>query len=374
MAAIAGGVDAQTSFYHPSRAELDGAPGTLIRQEAIPGAPLGAQAYRVLYRSSGLKDEPIAVSGLVIVPPDPTPVGGRKIIAWAHPTSGIVPNCAPSLAFFKFQQIQGLRDMISRGYIVAATDYPGLGTEGPHPYLVGVSAARAVIDSVRAARNIAQTGTVHRFAAWGHSQGGQAVLFTASIVKDYAPELELVGAAAAAPATDLAALMRDDLPTPGGKNLLAMTLWSWARVYDAPIEKVVVPAAMPTIDRLASVCLESPIDILPRRRAGEALQRQFLSVSNLTQLEPWRGLLAKNTIGTLPPSIPIFIAQGAKDNTVIPAVTRDYVGMLCRAGSAVRTLSLPGVGHGEAAMKSSLRAISWISDRFSGKRVPSDCR
>ena len=54
--------------------------------------------------------------------------------------------------------MQGLRDMVDRGYVVAATDYPGLGTPGPHPYLVGVSEARAVVDSVRAARTMPQAG------------------------------------------------------------------------------------------------------------------------------------------------------------------------------------------------------------------------
>jgi hypothetical protein len=139
------------AFYQASEQALPGRPGTIIRQEPMLGAPLGATAYRVLYRSTGLKGEPIAVSGVVIVPPGPAPAGGRPIVAWAHPTTGIVPHCAPSLAIFGFQQIQGLRDMIRRGYIVAATDYPGLGTPGPHPYLVGISEGRAVLDSLRAA-------------------------------------------------------------------------------------------------------------------------------------------------------------------------------------------------------------------------------
>jgi hypothetical protein len=46
-----------------------------------------------------------------------------------------------------FASVQGLGDMLRRGYIVAATDCPGLGTAGPHPYLVGVSEGRSVLDS-----------------------------------------------------------------------------------------------------------------------------------------------------------------------------------------------------------------------------------
>ncbi|GAB1716845.1 MAG: hypothetical protein NTAFB05_18870 [Nitrobacter sp.] len=191
---------AQTAFYEASARELAGPPGSLIRSEPMMVAPAGAQAYRVLYRSAGMHGEPIAVSGIIVVPPGPAPAGGRPIVAWAHPTTGVVPHCAPSLAIFAFQQMAGLRRLIEQGAVVAATDYPGLGTVGPHPYLVGDSEARAVIDSVRAARNLPGVGEGNRFAVWGHSQGGQASLYTGLIAKTYAPELRLVGVAAAAPA------------------------------------------------------------------------------------------------------------------------------------------------------------------------------
>jgi acetyl esterase/lipase len=226
---------------------------------------------------------------------------------------------------------------------------------------------------LRAARELGGTATSSRVGIWGHSQGGQAALYAALLAKEYAPELEIAGVAVAAPATDLGALMRDDLPTPGGKNLLAMTLWSWSRVFNISLENVVDPAAMPTINTLANVCLESPIDLEPRLRAGAALQKRFLLVHNLTELEPWRTLLAENTIGPLPPSIPVFIAQGSTDKTVDPPVTEAYMKELCAAGSRVRMLILPGVGHGTIAMKSALRAVAWMANRFAGAPPEDDC-
>jgi acetyl esterase/lipase len=266
----------------------------------------------------------------------------------------------------------GLRTMVKRGYIVAATDYPGLGTAGPHPYLVGISEGRAVLDSVRAARTLTRQADVD-FALWGHSQGGQAVLYAALLAGRYAPELHLAGVAAAAPATELGALMRADESSPGGKNLLAMTLWSWSRVFDAPIDRLVDPAALPMVDRLASLCLESPIDIAPRGKVGKQLQARFLRVPDPTSIEPWRSLLAQNTIGVLPPAIPVFLAQRDADQVIQPRITRDYMSKLCAAGSRVAFLAMPGVGHGTAAMKSALAAIAWMSDRFAGRSPPSDC-
>jgi pimeloyl-ACP methyl ester carboxylesterase len=362
---------AQSAFYQATEQQIAGSPGTLIRQEPMPFR--GGSAYRVLYRSTGLHNEPIAVSGVVVVPPGAMPSGGRPIVAWAHPTSGIVSRCAPSLAIFVFQQMQGLREMVDRGYAVLATDYPGLGTPGPHPYLVGESEARAVLDSVRVARSMPEVGGSDSFAVWGHSQGGQAALFTGLIAKSYAPELNLVGVAAAAPASDLAALINDDLGTPGGKNIAAMTLWSWARVYGAPIENVVVPAAMPTIDRLAEECLESTFDLWERRNTERSLEQGFLSANSPTAVEPWRSLLARNTPGTLPPQIPVFLAQGATDPVIRPQVTQDFMQRLCKAGSKVRLLVMPGIGHGLAAYESKGEAVHWMDDRFAANPPPTDC-
>jgi acetyl esterase/lipase len=364
---------AQTSFYDAPQSDAAGPPGTLVRQEPMEGAPLGASAYRVLYRSTGFEGEPIFVSGVVIVPRGPPPPGGRPIVAWAHPTSGIVPRCAPSLAIFIFQQIQGLRPLVEQGYVVAATDYPGLGTPGPHPYLVGVSEARAVIDAVRVARKMPNAGDGSRFTVWGHSQGGQAALFTGMDAKTYAPELTLLGVAAAAPATELGALMNDDLDTAGGKNITAMTLWSWQRVYGAPMNKVVDPRAMPAIERLSGECLESFYDLMVRRRTEKPLEEHFLTVERPGDVEPWRSLLKKNTPGTLPPDIPVFLVQGTDDVVIRPKVTQDYAAMLCKAGSKVQMLLLPGVGHGLAAHDGAFAAIEWMTARFAGEKAPDDC-
>jgi pimeloyl-ACP methyl ester carboxylesterase len=212
-----------------------------------------------------------------------------------------------------------------------------------------------------------------RFTVWGHSQGGRATLFTGMIAKSYAPELELLGVAAAAPATDLVALMKDDIGTTGGNNILAMALWSWHRVFDASLEGIVDARARPTLDRLARVCIEGPFDLSVRQRIGQALNQHFLTVDQPADIEPWRSLLQKNSAGSLPPNIPVFLAQGTTDQIINPNVTRDYMKRLCDGGSKVRMVILPNIGHGRAAQASAMAAVDWISDRFAGHAVPDDC-
>lgn len=364
---------AQSAFYQATDSEISGPVGSLIRKEPRVGAPAGATAYKVLYRSTKPDGTPIAVSGIVIVPAGQAPAGGWPIVAWAHPTTGVVSHCAPSLALFVFQQIAGSRRLLENGYAIAATDYPGLGTPGPHPYLVGDSEAHAVIDSVRAARSFPGLENSTRYTVWGHSQGGQAAFFTGMIAKAYAPELQLVGVAAAAPATDLAALMTDDLNTAGGRNLTAMTMWSWARVFNAPINEVVEPAAMATVNALANECIEGAFDLYVREKMSAPLATAFLSVKNPATIEPWKSLLAQNTAGDLPPDIPLFLSQGLSDGLVRPAVTQAYKVRLCKAGSKVKMLLMPGVSHGFIGYDSADAAADWMADRFQGYTPPSDC-
>ena len=365
---------ADKNFYSASDLNLSTySNGALIRSEPMPAAPDNASAFRVLYRSTGLHGEPIAVSGVVIVPAGAPPPGGRPIVAWAHPTTGIVAACAPSLARVFFRSVQGLHELLSQGFVIAAPDYPGLGTAGPHPYLVGISEARAVLDSVRVARKIPGSGDGKVFAVWGHSQGGQAALFTGILAHDYAPELELVGVAAAAPATDLATLLAADLDTNGGRNITAMTLWSWSRIYSAPIDNVVTPEAIPVIDRLANDCIERFFDVFTRRGPSRALTRSFLKVKNVSDIEPWHTLLVQNSPGPLPASIPVFLAQGTKDQLVLPAVTQSYYAKLCQSGTPVQFDSLPDVGHLFAARDSVKSTIPWLAARFQHQPAPTTC-
>jgi acetyl esterase/lipase len=152
-----------------------------------------------------------------------------------------------------------------------------------------------------------------------------------------------------------------------------MTLWSWSRIFEAPIDRVVEPAAMPVVDRLAGECIESIYDMLRRRGPTRLLEQSFLAEKDFYRIEPWRELMTKNTPGTLPPHIPVFLAQGGADQLVRPQVTHDYMKRLCAAGSKVQWFFMPTVNHGFAARNSALAAVAWMADRFAGTGTPNDC-
>jgi acetyl esterase/lipase len=361
------------SFYDPGPALHQGRPGTLIKTEPFGGAPAGAAAYKVLYRSTGLNGQTIAVSGIVIIPATPAPPGGREILAWAHPTTGIATRCAPSHLPDVYGTIPGLHDALRRGFVVTATDYPGLGTAGIHPYLVGISEGRAVLDSVRAARELPGTGVGPRFAVWGHSQGGHAALFTGELAASYAPDLRLVGIAAAAPPTQLATLVDDDIHSTAGAVLTAYTVWSWSGVYGINGADAMYPSAVPPVEEIGYRCIGTFGREYGIAQLEAQIQQKFLKIDPATTA-PWSDLLVRNSAGHHPPGAPVFVAQGLVDDLVIPSVTLAYVDGLCRRGTPIRYLQLQDTDHAGSAEKGAGPAMEWIAARFAGQPAPTDCR
>jgi acetyl esterase/lipase len=370
-----GGGDAANALYDVGPGEIPGKPGSIIRVWPLAGGGPGmggnGDAFRILYRSTDPSGRPIPVSAAIYIPNGAAPAGGRNIIAWAHPTSGVMPPCAPSLMPDVGGMMWNLPNMISQGYIVVATDYPGLGTDGIHPYLIGESEARSVLDSVRAARALPNTGASNRFAVWGHSQGGHAALYTGEVAARYAPELKLVGVAAAAPATYLVELFDADESTE--QDLLAMTILSWTRLENVPVANLVEPQAMSAFEKTARDCIESVAEFEKIETDESPLKSgQFLKVDPAKTV-PWKSIMLRNTPGQAPAGAPVFIAQGTADTTVEPAITKRFGEALCAQGVRVSFVPLPGVTHTFAARDSANAALNWMTERFRGAPAPSSC-
>jgi pimeloyl-ACP methyl ester carboxylesterase len=328
----------------------------------------------VLYLSKGYDGRPAAVSGLLFAPTRKPPAGGRDVVAFTHGTVGVASKCTPSNQGPKYWPfIDGLTSFLRAGYVVVAPDYQGLGTAGPHPYLVGDSEAWATLDEVRAAHLFAPAHAGRRFVVWGASQGGQAALFTGQDAPTYAPELELLGVAAAAPATDLVRLFQLNRNGPFGRILSAYTLAMWSLVYpQLRLGQVLTRPARRVVKRIAKICIT--VDHGP---IAATIVSNALKISYLRRLpwetEPWRGLLIRNDPGQARIEAPTIITQGGADKLIRPEITAAFVKRLCRQGDTVDYRTYAGIDHIHAGPKTAAGVAKWISDRFAGKRAPTVC-
>ena len=243
-----------------------------------------------------------------------------------------------------------------------------------HPFLVGEDTARSVIDGVRAARSIPGAAAGSRYAVWGESQGGHAALWTAQTSRAYAPDLTLVGAAAAAPPTDLALNLRSTSNRALKSFFTAYIGRSWSVNYGAPLSSLGNRQTQGIITRLAdNNCVTLNMKPKVGMILGISVLNSRLKSVDIGRVEPWAGLARGNSPTIANIGVPLLIAQNAKDDLVAPAVTAAHVRALCGSGNAVRSIAISGDGHATSAKDSAAETLSWIADRFAGKPAPNDC-
>lgn len=349
-------------------------PGTLLRSEPyVKDLPAGARGWRILYATTRMNNAPAVASAVIVTSSRPVDAP-RPVIAWAHGTTGIVPGCAPSM-MAPFANVPAMERIIGENWIYVATDYVGLGTEGGHAYLVGDDAARAVLDSIRAVRRLDGLSPDNRTVVWGHSQGGNSALWTGIRAGEYAPELNISGIAALAPATDLVALVRSGQATTFGKIVSAYLIQAYAAAYrDVSITNYVDARTRPLVGDIASRCVGDWPTLF------SAAETKLLSAAGIFARDPVSGSLGdrlrQNTPATTMPA-PILIAQGAADDLVLADLQARYVAARCAAGQDVDYRTYAGRDHislvtGHPAIEADL--VAWSRARFAGQPDTPNCR
>lgn len=361
-------------FYDWSQADLAGAPGSLVRTERILGAPEGARAWRVLFRSTDVHDDPVIVSGTVLAPDD-TSDRPRPVVSWGHPTTGAARHCAPSAGVDPFVLIEGASDLLDDGYVVVASDYPGMGASGPWAYLIGASEGRSMLDAVRAAGELADAGAGSDTLLWGHSQGGHAALFAAREAAQYAPDLDVHAVAVAAPAVELAELLADDIHDSSGVALGSYAFWAYHQTYgsddDPPeLDQILTPEGVDATEPMASRCLIGQHRAL--HHIADPLVGKYLERSP-TEVDAWSTRLDENTPTARPYGMPVLVAQGEKDGLVRPATTADYVAQLCRSGQPVEFRRDPTASHLTVAVRALPDVQRFFAQALDGERPPDTC-
>jgi len=362
------------AFYHPPKRLPHGHGKLIWERPATKLMPIaGAKLNRtILYTSRSPQGKRIAVSGAVSVPPGKPPKGGWPVISFAHGTTGAADSCAPTrvrptsvVAPYVAYVDPQLEEWIDAGYAVVRTDYQGLGTPGPHPYLIGKSEGRGVLDIVSAARRLVP-GIGKRFLIAGHSQGGQSALFAAALAKSWTPKLKLMGTVSYAPASHIydQAKLLPALTSPSGLSALAATIFEGASTTSADIEVKELltseaQALYPQVDRTCLAQLSepdsfggvAPADLLKQPIDGTP---DFAHV--LKQMNP-----------DLKVGPPIMIAQGTADTTVFPTYTDMLVAELGDRGDDVDYRTYPGVNHGLIVQAAEADAMDFFEQRLPAK-------
>jgi hypothetical protein len=333
----------------------------------------GAQGRRITYESRALGGDEIVVSGAVLVPPGQPPAGGWPVVSWGHGTTGSADACAPS-RFPDFRGTDGLlAQFIDAGYAVAATDYEGLGTPGPHAYLIGKSEARGIIDAVRAARQLNPAISATWFAS-GHSQGSQAAATAGEIADTYGGGLDYRGTVGFAAPINLApsldqrlANIRGDF----GSQALYLLILAGLKTQHAELSYAdyLGPRAIKQLDLVETACLS---DIVQSFASLDLPAEEFQPVDEHARdrLKAW---LAREGVPGEQAAGPLALLVGENDEIVGPAEAASTVAAACALGTTTSMQLFPGVNHDGILAVGGPSATAWFDDRLAGVPAPSSC-
>ncbi|MEU1350236.1 lipase family protein [Streptomyces sp. NPDC005795] len=394
------------AFYNPP-AELPAANGTVIRHEPLPlglslpgldGRPMPGTATRLMYRSTDSGGQGVAVTGAYIEPSAAWKgPGTRPLVALASGTVGQGDQCAPSMTLqhpltlgpetvsVGYETLAIYR-LLSAGVAVVVTDYVGLGTtDRLHTYVNRLDQGHALLDAARAAHQLPGTSITpdSRTGLYGYSQGGGASASAAELQPSYAPDVKLAGTYAGAPPANLTATMKGI----DGSALAGALAWSINGFAQADadlrdvVEANVNDAGRAALKDASTMCVGDAIFGYGFTKSTK-WTTSGKSLGDVIAAEPKaQAALDRQRIGTLKPTGPVRLATGVQDDIVPHAQARQLAVDWCRKGADVTydAIVLPNLGdklltnHLVPLITDQGDAISWMTDRLSGRSTSSNC-
>ena len=363
---------APDAFYDPP-SDMPRKPGELLRSESLKDVmlPAGMRGWRILYATSIDDNTPATAVATVFAPTDP-PAGPCPVIAWEHATTGLLQKCMPSLLSMTTKGVPWCNRIVMAGWVVVATDDSFAEKGGPHPYLIGEGEARAVLDSVRAARQMPELTLDKRVVIWGYSQGGHAALWSGIVGPRYAPDLEILGVAAIAPPANIEKSLAINVEA--DKRFGPYLALSYSRFYpDITFEQAIRHEALDAARQIVNLCCLLPPEDQERIAALSAtFEGPALATSSNKALQ---ARVEQNTADGLI-TAPVVIAQGLSDIVVPSSVTDAYVEERCAAGQRLEYWTFAGCDHFtifQPGTPLEEHLIKWTTARFANEVQASGC-
>ncbi|WP_280269862.1 lipase family protein [Nocardia wallacei] len=328
--------------------------------------PIPVSAWQLRYRTTDSTDSPLLDVATVIVPPVPW-VGPRPLLSYQVPEDSLGTRCAPSFALRGARDwgvvntvldVPFLMEALRRGWAVVVADY-----EGPQSrFFDGVTAGRAVLDGIRAARSFPPAGVGDGpVGAWGYSGGAFATLWAAQLRAEYAPDVWFSGISSGGVPADIPAIaQRVDGGVQAG--LAILILIALARNNpDSGLLELLNERGRALLADNATACGS---DLVPKY-AGARVD-DFSTVPNLLAHPVFRATAAPHELGAAVPDVPLYLYHGVTDDVIPVAGFSALVDSYCAQGADLTAIHSPFPSHNGAAIGEAFGGMNFLSDRFAG--------
>ncbi|MCY1160827.1 Secretory lipase [compost metagenome] len=314
-----------------------------------------SESLVMTYKMLGVNGQEVQATALVFTPRTAAPVGGWPIVVWAHGTTGVADQCAPSRSAVDFNVRTMITQLLAAGYVVVAPDYEGLGEPSGkelHPFLNLKSESYAITDAVVAARNYLGSKVSKQWMAVGHSQGGHAALGAAQYA--VRANLDYKGTVAVAPASNLKTIFntgqqlvanlpaKDQVSTLASLNTYAALITAGMQGQSSPPTYAqVFQSNAATIAAQAETVCAGPLGVDFGTKMGAAAATTnslsgYLTQSNFMQVPAITTFLSTTSQPlSVKVTTPVKIYQGGKDTTVPANATADLVTDATKLGTNI---------------------------------------
>ncbi len=362
----------------------------------------------IRYTSSDGTVDDVPIYGRVYMPSNST---DKKlpVLAFAPGTIGMGDGCAGSLeqpAKRNWANYDSLMAAYaSQGYIVVITDYEGMRDPARiHHYMVGDLEGRAVLDSIRALRNLEATkNNIDENAVFtgGYSQGGHAAYWADAINAKYAPDIKLKGAIGFGPVTSVSETLTDAITANANINwfgpFVLVSYQDWYK-HTYPVDRILQPQFVKNLQAdVLRECIDTATRFWPNNigtnRSIAVYTAEFIAaaktgnIANNKIYAKFAADMNTNIVGPVKTATPKLINQGLHDNVVLPRQSKAGYARMCESGNtvnlreyntspyAIQAYNPTGLVDHYQTMDASLKdTLAWMQARVAGSTIIDSCK
>lgn len=367
-------------FYHYDRPLDDVAPGAILRTRQVPygfhdlATPL--TGTQVLYRTTDQQGRPMTTVATILRPLTP---GAEKLVSYHMAYDALGSECDPSYTLTgngSYSRAGTLAQGVISGYLAAGYAVVVPNYEGPDlAWTVGRRSAYAALDAIRAAEDVLDFSPATPVGLAGYSGGSVPTQWGAEIAPDYAPELNIIGAAAGGVPVHLA----HNLPYISGSahwaGVIPALIVAHQRAYGFDTDPFLSDRGRQILSTVDSRCIIDFAAKYPGLTDAEMVRAPYTSLLDVPAIVAAINDNIMGTGGT--PRVPMLLGVGDADGTGDDVmVTADVEGLAreyCDRAVAVTYARYDRLSHADAFVPFQAQAAQFFTDRFAGAAPTDNC-
>jgi hypothetical protein len=358
------------------------APGTVLKKRSVSlsveGLTVPVSTEQVLYRTTGELGQPMVTVTTIIKPL--VSLIGTKIVAYQTAYDALGSECDPSYTLrggnpgdsTAQEEELAIAAYVVAGFTVTVPDYEGTRLD----WGAGQESGYGTLDAIRATENYLGVPSSTQVGMLGYSGGSIATEWASELAPIYAPELNIVGAAAGGVPVDFAHNLTYINGTDDWSGVIPAVLVSLGRAFGVDVTPYLSSYGKQLTKQVSGECIASFASAYPGLTVQQLLLPKYSNPFTVPVLVRILNHLIMGTSGGTPRE-PLLFGVGDSDGTGdgimidgdVEALAHEY----CQRGLPVTFTVYKGLPHTDAAVPFEAEALTFLEGRFSGLPAVNGC-